>query len=181
MNPNWSNKMNQAAQRFNLMRLASAVAGVVALGISATTNAANVGTSFLVQANVAAQCSVTAADLNFGAVNPTGGNVDQTTTVTVKCTKNSAYDVALGGGTVAGSAVANRLMANGADTMAYQLYKDAGRTVVWGDAGAAQASGVGAGMGTNQVLTVYGRVPTGQTNLAVGSYSEPTMTVTVTY
>jgi Spore Coat Protein U domain. len=31
------------------------------------------------------------------------------------------------------------------------------------------------------VLTVYGRVPTGQTGLAVGSYLEPTITVTVTY
>jgi len=32
-----------------------------------------------------------------------------------------------------------------------------------------------------QTLTIYGRVPSGQTNLAVGSYAEPTITVTVTY
>ena len=41
--------------------------------------------------------------------------------------------------------------------------------------------GTGAGLGSPQVLTVYGRVPSGQTNLAVGNYSEPTITVTVTY
>ena len=42
-------------------------------------------------------------------------------------------------------------------------------------------AGTGAGLGSPQVLTVYGRVPSGQTNLAVGNYSEPTITVTVTY
>jgi spore coat protein U-like protein len=36
-------------------------------------------------------------------------------------------------------------------------------------------------LGQPQVLTVYGRVPSGQTNLAVGSYQESQITVTVTY
>ena len=112
-----------------------------------------------------------------------GGNVDQTTTLSVKCTKNSPYTVGLNAGVTTGSTIAARPMANGADTMAYQLYTDSARTTVWGNSATAPTwvSGTGAGLGTAQVLTVYGRVATGQTNLAVGSYAETTMTVTVTY
>jgi spore coat protein U-like protein len=42
-------------------------------------------------------------------------------------------------------------------------------------------AGTGAGLGIAQTLTVYGRVASGQTNLAVGNYQETTITVTVTY
>jgi spore coat protein U domain-containing protein, fimbrial subunit CupE1/2/3/6 len=159
---------------------------MLAAGLIAATSAfaATTTTTFQVTANVAAQCSVTALPiLAFGVVDPLGGNVDQTTTVTVKCTKNSPYTVGLNAGTTTGATIAQRLMANGADTMQYNLYTDAARTNVWGNTAAAPSwvSGTGAGLGTGQVLTVYGRVPTGQTNLAVGNYSEPTITVTVTY
>jgi spore coat protein U-like protein len=101
----------------------------------------------------------------------------------VRCTKNTPYTVGLNAGTVVGATLAQRLMANGADTMNYNLFTDAGRTTIWGNSAVAPTwvSGTGAGLGTPQVLTVYGRVPTGQTDLAVGGYSEPTITVTVTY
>ena len=74
-------------------------------------------------------------------------------------------------------------MGNGGDYMQYNLFTNSGRTTVWGNSATAPTwvSGTGAGMGTGQVLTVYGRVPTGQTNLAVGSYAETSVTVTVTY
>lgn len=150
---------------------------------SAGAFAATVTTTFQVTANVAAQCSVSSAELAFGTVDPQGGNVDQTTTVTVRCTKNSPYTVGLNAGTTTGATIAQRLMGNGADTMAYNLYTDAARTTIWGNSATAPTwvSGTGAGMGTAQVLTVFGRVPSGQTNLAVGSFTEPTITVTVTY
>lgn len=159
---------------------------LVAAGLMAATAgafAATTTTTFQVTANVAAQCNVSAVNLGFAAVDPIGPNVDQTTTVTVKCTKNSPYTVGLNAGTTTGATIAQRLMANGADTMQYNLYTDAARTTIWGNSAVAPTwvSGTGAGLGTAQVLTVYGRVPTGQTNLAVGSYTEPTITVTVTY
>ena len=153
--------------------------------IAATTGAfaATTTTTFQVTANVAAQCNISALNLGFGAVDPIGPNVDQTTTVTVKCTKNSPYTVGLNAGTSTGATIAQRLMANGADTMNYNLYTDAARSTVWGNSAVAPTwvSGTGAGLGTAQVLTVYGRVPTGQTNLAVGTYTETAITVTVTY
>jgi spore coat protein U domain-containing protein, fimbrial subunit CupE1/2/3/6 len=67
--------------------------------------------------------------------------------------------------------------------MNYNLYTDAARTTIWGNSAVAPTwvAGTGAGMGTAQVLTVYGRVPSGQTDLAVGSFVETAITVTVTY
>src|SRR6266513_5145064 len=141
--------------------------------IAATTGAldSTVSTSFQVQANVNAQCSISAVNLTFPAVDPLSSQTDAATTITVKCTKNSAYTVGLNAGTTTGATVAQRLMANGADTMDYNLYKEVGRSNIWGNSAASPSwvSGTGAGLGTAQVLTVYGRVPSGQTNLAVGS------------
>jgi spore coat protein U-like protein len=151
--------------------------------IAATTGAfaSTVTTSFQVQANVNAQCSISAVNLTFPAVDPLSSQTDGATTVSVKCTKNSAYTVGLNAGTTAGSTIAQRLMANGADLMDYNLYTDAGRSSIWGNSAGSWVSGTGAGMGTAQVLNVYGRVAAGQTNLAVGTFTEPTVTVTVTY
>jgi spore coat protein U-like protein len=158
---------------------------LIAAGLIAATTGAfassTVTTSFQVQANVNAQCSITAVNLTFPAVDPLSSQTDGATTVSVKCTKNSAYTVGLNAGTTTGSTIAQRLMANGADTMDYNLYTDAGRASVWGNSAGSWVSGTGAGMGTAQVLNVYGRVAAGQTNLAVGTFTEPTVTVTVTY
>ena len=151
--------------------------------IAATTGAfaSTVTTSFQVQANVNAQCSISAVNLTFPAVDPLSSQTDGATTVSVKCTKNSPYTVGLNAGTTTGSTIAQRLMANGTDTMDYNLYTDAGRSSIWGNSAGSWVSGTGAGMGTAQVLNVYGRVAAGQTNLAVGTFTEPTVTVTVTY
>ena len=159
---------------------------LLAAGLIAATSGAlatAVTTTFQVQATVNAQCSVTAVNLTFPAVDPLNSQTDGATTVTVKCTKNSPYTVGLNAGTTTGSTIAQRLMANGSDTMDYNLYTDAGRSTIWGNSASAPTwvSGTGAGMGTAQVLNVYGRVAGGQTNLAVGTFTEPTITVTVTY
>jgi spore coat protein U-like protein len=166
--------------------LGRAKRALLAAGLAASLPgalAATATTTFQVTASVATQCTVTAVDLLFGPVNPLGADVDQTTSVTVRCTKNTPYTVGLNAGATTGATIAQRLMANGVDTMNYNLFTDAARTTIWGNSAVAPTwvSGTGAGLGTAQVLTVYGRVPTGQTNLAVGSYSEPTITVTVTY
>jgi spore coat protein U-like protein len=158
-------------------------AALLALMAHGAAVAATATTTFQVTANVNSQCTVSAADLGFGTVDPLGANVDQTTSVTVRCTKNTPYTVGLDAGTTAAATIAQRLMANGSDTMNYNLYTNAGRTTIWGNSATAPTwvSGTGAGLGSAQVLTVYGRVPTGQTSLAVGSYAETAITVTVTY
>jgi spore coat protein U-like protein len=150
--------------------------------IAATTNAFALTqtTTFLVQASVANQCNVAAAGaLDFSAVDPLGPNVDGTTTVTVKCTGNTTYTVGLNAGSGSGT-FAQRLMTTGAATMMYNLYKDSSHSTIWTNSAPDWTSGTGNGLGNGTVLTVYGRVPSGQTNLAAGSYSD-TITVLVTY
>jgi len=138
-------------------------------------------TTFNATASVAAQCNVSAANLSFGAVNPLITQTDATTTLTVNCTKNTPYTVGLDAGVTAGATIAQRLMANGANTMQYNLYTNAARSIIWGNSSGSWVPGTGAGLPTAQTLTVYGRVASGQINLAVGNYQENTITVTVTY
>jgi len=161
------------------MQRALLAAGLIAATAGALANTVN--TSFQVQATVNKQCTISALNLTFPAVDPVSTQTDGSTTVTVNCTKNTTYTVGLNAGTTTGATIAQRLMASGADTMDYNLYTDAGRASIWGNSAGSWVAGTGAGMGTAQVLNVYGRVAAGQTNLAVGTFTEPTVTVTVTY
>ena len=70
-------------------------------------------------------------------------------------------------------------MANGTATLGYNLYTTTGDTTVWGDGTGSTASVAGTGTGSNQTLTVYGKIPTGETSLS-GTYSD-TITATITY
>ena len=166
---------------FKLKNVQRALLAAVLIAATTGALASSVNTSFQVQATVNAQCSISAVNLTFPTVDPLSSQTDGATTVTVKCTKNSPYTVGLNAGTTTGSTIAQRLMANGADLMDYNLYTDAARSSIWGNSAGSWVSGTGAGMGTAQVLNVYGRVAAGQTNLAVGTFTEPTVTVTVTY
>jgi spore coat protein U-like protein len=167
----------------NVTATAYATASPITLTLSATTagDFPTTTTTFNTTASVAAQCNVSAANLSFGTVNPVSSQVDATTALTVNCTKNSAYTVGLDAGVTAGATIAQRLMANGANTMQYNLYTNAARSSIWGNTVGSWVSGSGAGLAIAQTLTVYGRVASGQSNLAVGNYQENTITVTVTY
>jgi spore coat protein U-like protein len=158
--------------------------GAVAAGVaqSATTT-----TTFAVTATVNSTCSATATALPFGAYTPGAGGLTANSTISVKCTKNSPYTIALNAGTGAGAAFATgRFMTvtAGSNTLQYNLYTAASFGTVWGDGSGATATvaGTGAGVGTANTATVYGRLLDNATNqLAVpGSYSD-TITVTVTY
>ena len=152
--------------------LIAASTGALATVITAT---------FQVQATVNKECAVSAVNLTFPADDPGNTQNDGSTTVTVNCTKNTTYTVGLTAGTTAGATIAQRLMASGTDLMNYNLYTDAARSSVWGNTAGSWVSGTGAGMGTPQALTVYGRVAGGQTNLAAATYTETAITVNVTF
>lgn len=164
--------------------------GVVTLSGMASTIAfaQTATTSFQVQAQVNTNCVVSAANLTFAA--PYDGasgtpNDSGSSTINVRCTKDAPFTVALNVGSVTGATFANRRMFNGTDYMDYNLYRDAARTEVWGDGTSSTftVAGTGAGLGVGQavVLDVYGRIPINQTLLSPGTYTEPTITVTVSY
>lgn len=136
--------------------------------------------SFNVQMTIVSECRLgTVNDINFGSSGFIDSNVDMNSTLTLKCTDGTPYNVALSQG-AHGSSITDRRMKNsaGAQTLAYQLYRDSSRSQVWG-----QTTGTdtvaGTGTGADQTINIYGRVPA-QTVAAAGSYSD-TITVTVTY
>ncbi|MDE2149376.1 MAG: spore coat protein U domain-containing protein [Gammaproteobacteria bacterium] len=154
--------------------------GLLPLGAYAATATSQ----FQVTATVVKNCKVSASDLAFGNYDPLSATaLAQTTTVSVTCTKGTAFATALDQGTTTGATFANRLMTDGAagDTLTYNLFTDAAHTTIWGD-GTASTSTV-AGTGTGPLLpvtqTVYGQV-SAQQNAPANSYSD-TIHVTVTF
>jgi spore coat protein U-like protein len=144
-------------------------------GVVAATKTA----TFVVQAQVVADCAIVAADLNFGSVGVLTANNDAQTSVTCTCSSTTPYSLGLNAGTATGSTVTNRLLANGASTLQYQLYRDSARTQVWGNTIGTDVT-TGTGTGNGQTYVVYGRVPVQSATPAPGTYTS-TLTVTVTF
>lgn len=131
-------------------------------------------------------CSASLSNISFGAVNPFGANVDVTATLNYSCTITSILSsskvrmcFSIGAGAQGGGNIAPRQMTSGANLLYFNLYKDSGRSLIWGTRSNSYGSvdvalQLGALIGSATAsgsLTVYGRVPTGQTTLIPGSYA----------
>jgi spore coat protein U-like protein len=136
--------------------------------------------SFTARATVATSCSVTAGNLDFGTETLMANDLLGVGTVTVTCTNGQDYSVALDNGTVAGGTTARRLMkhASSSSTVQYELYSDAGRTLIWGELAPELVKGTGTGEAVEHM--VYGRIPAQVAAPEAGSYKD-TVTVTITY
>jgi spore coat protein U-like protein len=151
----------------------STVGTCATIGNSLASNA-----PFTVTATNATICSVSASALSFGSTGVLRANLDATTSISVTCTNQAPYTVALDGGLSGATDPTQRKMTNGAVSITYGLYQDASRTSPWGSsAGLNMAAGTGSGLA--QSFTVYGRVPP-QTTPAPGTYSD-TVVLTVSY
>lgn len=129
----------------------------------------------------AAQCSVSATPVMFGAYPPFSPvPTDSTGTVSVTCQgATQSYTVALSIG--GGGAYATRSMLGPGVRMGYQLYSDVARSQVWGDGsgGSTLVAGSMRRGGGTVSHTVYGRIPALQV-LIPGTYSD-TIIVTLTW
>lgn len=79
-----------------------------------------------------------------------------------------------------GTSFASRRLLNGSQQLFYNLYRDSGRTIVWGDgSGGSQAYVIGNPQPNNKDITVpiFSRIPPGQ-NARVGTYSD-SITITL--
>ncbi|WP_320198831.1 Csu type fimbrial protein [Agrobacterium sp. rho-13.3] len=132
--------------------------------------------AFNVTAAVEPTCIVTAQPINFGGHGVLNTIVDATGSISLTCTTNLAYSIALNGG-LSNSPPASRQMVLAGSSITYGLYRDLARSNVWGS-GTGQIA-TGTGTGTLQTLAVYGRVPV-QSTPAPGIYSD-TVVVTVSY
>jgi spore coat protein U-like protein len=145
------------------------------------------------RADAAYGCSVAVVGVSFGSYDPVLATPDDSAgRVDVICTNvpgtgvdSVAYGVALSPGS-AGTFNPRRL-GSGTGWLDYNLFRDAGRTQVWGNgtSGSFLVSGtmrVGPGQGnTTRTNThdIYGRVPA-QQDAAVGAYAD-TIVVTLTF
>ncbi|EHK64921.1 Csu type fimbrial protein [Achromobacter arsenitoxydans] len=164
------NRLNSPAAALSIL-FAGAAPGLAA----AQTATAN----FNVTLTIAANCVIAATDLNFGSHGVLNSAVTGNTNLSVTCSNTTPYTVGLNAGTGTGSTEAQRFLSGtGANTatVAYQLYKPGGQTVVWGDTDVSARVG-GTGTGSATALQVNGVVPT-QTTPAPGNYSS-TVTATV--
>jgi spore coat protein U-like protein len=160
-------------------RIIASIVAMSGLFAAPKAGALTATTTMNVTATVLSSCSVSATDLAFGNYNPiSGAALDGATSISVTCTNGTSYNVGISAGGGAGATTASRKMTNGANTLNYTLYRDAGRTNVWGDIVATDTL-PGTGSGAAQPIDVYGRIPGGQTAPS-GGYSD-TVTITVTY
>jgi spore coat protein U-like protein len=134
--------------------------------------------TFTASATISNLCNVSASTLNFGSQGVLSANIDQTSTIQVTCTNTTPYNIGLSAGGGAGATVTTRKMTSGGNTINYSLYRDVGRTQVWGTTIGTDTVAA-TGNGAAQTHTVYGRVPP-QGTPAPATYTD-TITVTVTY
>ncbi len=125
--------------------------------------------SFRVRVRNVKSCTVSATDIDFGAVGNLASNVDATGTVTVRCTYDLPYKIRLDRGSSNASSPTQRKMSNGSDTITYGTYSDAARSQPWGWLNSNDVNATGTGY--DQTFTTYGRVPP-QTTPPPGNYSE---------
>ena len=110
------------------------------------------------------ECRVgTVSTLDFGSSGFLTSNLDATTSVSVTCTSGTPYRVGLDAGVGAGATTSSRRMTRTAaplSTVDYGLYRDAGRSLNWGnDSAVGSDTQNGTGSGTAASYPIYGRVP----------------------
>jgi spore coat protein U-like protein len=132
------------------------IAAGVLLAMAGAAQAATKTNSFNVTASVAKNCIIDAGNLNFGAFDG-ATDIDATSTITVNCTRNTAFNVGLSQG-VYGD-FAGRRMRNlvNNEELVYNLYTTTVRDVVWEET-TNRVAGLGDGMNSDQLLTVFGRL-----------------------
>jgi len=112
------------------------------------------------------------------------GAIAGSTTITLRCSNGTLYAVGLNAGATAGTTYATRLLANGANTLQYNLYTSSADTGVWGDGtgGTQVVSGSTLGFTTPVTLTVYGKLFDSAANQLTppGNYSD-TLFVVLSY
>ncbi len=133
-------------------------------------------------AGAAATCSFSSTPgMGFGAYDDSSAAPsDSATSIVVQCARVGGppdASVTLQLGASAGSgAISPRQMSSGANRLNYNLYRDSGRTQVWGqtagvDAGSITVTAIPNNGSKSGTFVIYGRIPALQ-NVPVGAYSD---------
>jgi len=159
--------------RYSLRALPRAIA-ISLLGIAPATQAASNSANFDVSIQVNATCAISASNMTFSSITTgTTSNTDATSTLTVNCSNGTPYTISMDNGT---NYSVGRRMASGASYINYYFYSDSSRSTQWNTT----ATKSGTGSGSDQSLTIYGRIPSGQSVTNTGAYAD-TIVATITY
>ncbi len=139
----------------------------------------NVTATFQVTANLGGVCTLTTNTLAFGTYTPSASALAGSTTIIPTCTNSTPWTLSFNNGSTTGGTISQRLLANGAATLNYNLYTSAADTTILGDGTSGSNTITGTGTGAAQSITIYGLIPAGQF-VTVGSYSD-TITATISY
>ncbi|MFJ2986391.1 spore coat protein U domain-containing protein [Collimonas sp. NPDC087041] len=171
--------MKQLVRNLTLL-IVSTMAGTGSLAGTATATMTNTVT-------IAGNCSI--STLGFTTtydpvVVNASANQDVTASVTTTCTVGASPVVTLGQGANANTgstdAIPLRRLSSGGGApsyLNYGMFSDSGRTVTWGNTAATAPAAVSAN-GSATALTVYARVPSGQTGPATTFTDAVVATVT---
>ncbi|MGV2293385.1 spore coat U domain-containing protein [Trinickia sp. YCB016] len=139
-------------------------------------------------------CTATASDIAFGSVSPIANTaVTASGTVTVTCTwpaltlyRYVRVCLNLGTGTASSSWVPRYLADSSSDTLAFNIYTDSSYSTVWGSTSSTTASSAAsytmstnyslAAQTTSTTVSMYAKIPSGQTTVPTLSNSTTTYT-----
>ena len=131
-----------------------------------------------VSMTVANDCTITAANISFGSAPVVSAFTPVSQTLSLACTKGSAYTVGFGDGLHPLSAGGRRQMILGGNYLAYDIFQSAG-TTRWGSVGAARRASStaevnpGNGLGTgSQIFNYNAKIYTDQTTPPAGTYTD---------
>ena len=165
----------------NSYRNAAALLAGTALLVASPAFAINTG-DIGVSLTIEEECTMATNNLDFGTTGIIDEDMLTSATLTIECTSESPYAIALDEGdnpSAADDVDTRRLESAAGHFINYQLYSDAGRTTVWGKTIGDDTIDSVSAAGADEVFTVYARVPSHQ-NVPAGEYAD-TVTATVWY
>jgi spore coat protein U-like protein len=117
--------------------------GLLGVGCNSSTATTSVNAT----ATVPTTCTVAANNLNFGTAGTLASNTDATTTVAPACTSGTPYNIGLHGGLSGATDPTQRKMTKAAESVFYGLYRDAARSLPFGNTiGTNTLTGTGTGL-----------------------------------
>lgn len=139
-------------------------------------------------ASATTTCSLAIGNVVFGVYDVfSPASLDTSATLIVTCNRAGGpqhvnVGIAIGPGVHGGSSASRKMKTSGGDLLGYNLFRDAGRTAIWGQVPGldtfTQMLAVPNHSSAQATVTIFGRIPAGQ-DVAKGSYSD-SIVVTVT-
>jgi spore coat protein U-like protein len=118
-------------------------------------------------------CTISVSSVAFGPYSVfTTTPADSTGTITYSC-NSAAANISISLGNGSSSTFSPRTLGKGGEVLSYNLYRNAGRTQIWGDGTGGTSVYTRANPPSNGDvnLTVYGRIPA-QQDVSAGDYSD---------